>query len=688
MTMNKLRSIFQLLFVVLFVVLCAGCVRDGAESVVIPHPVSVRAGAGSFKVGDTLATVFDAPDSVVRPLTAYLRTCPLPCAMPGDDVSGRGTLRFELSDDGALPTSVEGYALSIRPEGVTIRSRGAAGLFYGLQTLLQLYDRHGTRIPAQEIVDTPRFAWRGLHLDVSRHFFDKAFVLKQLRMMASLKLNRLHLHLTDGAGWRLAVDRYPQLTETAAWRIGRTWREWQAGGCRYAREGDPDAYGGYYTKADVREMVACADSLHIVIVPEIEMPAHSEEVLAVFPELSCTGKPGAGDFCIGNEATFEFLENVLAETLELFPSAYIHIGGDEASKAAWATCPKCCARMEREGLAGVDELQSYAVCRIERFLNARGRRLVGWDEILDGGSTPEAVVMSWRGEEGGRRAAAAGHEVVMTPGAYCYFDGYQDDPTAEPQAFSGYLPLAKVYGYDPAPADMPGRGQVLGVQANLWTEYIPTPEQAEYMLYPRAFALAEVAWSPAEGKDYADFRHRALWLCAAARTRGYTTFDMAAERGERPESLAPAEHLAVGCPVSFATPWSERYPADGAATLTDGHRGSWSYGERWLGFLDSDMDATVDLGAVRSIREVTADFIQWYSAWVWLPARVDIAVSDDGETFRNLCTVENDYPEEEHRPAYRAFGWRGTDQARYVRYRAFSNGRPGGWLFTDEIVIN
>lgn len=682
--MNKLRSIFQLLVAVL----CAGCAHDGAESVVIPHPVSVQAGAGSFKVGDTLATVFDAPDSVVRPLAAYLRTCPLPCAMPGDDVSGRGALRFELSDDGALPTSAEGYALSIRPECVTIRSRGAAGLFYGLQTLLQLYDYHGARIPAQEIVDAPRFAWRGLHLDVSRHFFDKAFVLKQLRMMASLKLNRLHLHLTDGAGWRLAVDRYPQLTETAAWRIGRTWREWQTEGRCYASEGDPDAYGGYYTKADVREMVACGDSLHIVIVPEIEMPAHSEEVLAVFPELSCTGKPGAGDFCIGNDATFEFLENVLAETLELFPSAYIHIGGDEASKVAWATCPKCRARMEREGLLGVDELQGYAVGRIERFLNAHGRQLVGWDEILDGDSTPEAVVMSWRNEESGRQAAAAGHEVVMTPDAYCYFDGYQDAPTAEPQAFSGYLPLEKVYGYNPAPADMPGRGQVLGVQANLWTEYIPTPEQAEYMLYPRAFALAEVAWSPADEKDYADFRHRALRLCVAARARGYTTFDLAAERGERPESLVPTEHLAVGCPVSFAIPWSKRYPADGAATLTDGRRGSWSYGNRWLGFLDSDMDATVDLGVVRPIHEVTADFIQWYSAWVWLPARVEIAFSNDGETFRNLGTVENDYPEEEHRPAYRAFGWRGTDQARYVRYRAFANGRPGGWLFTDEITIN
>ena len=340
--MNKLQSIFQLLLVAL----CASCAHGGSESVVIPRPLSVQSGQGCFRVGDALTTVFDAPDSVAQPLAAYLRSCPLPCVVSGEDVPDRGVLRFELSDDRKLPSSAEGYALSVRKDGITVRSCGAAGLFYGLQTLLQLYDRHGARIPAQEITDAPRFAWRGLHLDVSRHFFDKAFVMKQLRLMASLKLNRLHLHLTDGAGWRLAVDRYPQLTERTAWRIGRTWQEWQDEGRRYAHEGDSAAYGGYYTKTDICEIVACADSLHIVVVPEIEMPAHSEEVLAVFPELSCTGRPDGGELCIGNEATFKFLENVLEEVLELFPSEYIHMGCDEASKTAWASCPKCRKRME------------------------------------------------------------------------------------------------------------------------------------------------------------------------------------------------------------------------------------------------------------------------------------------------------------------------------------------------------
>lgn len=696
-----LRSIF-----ILAVSLACACSDRVPEGAVIPRPASVCGRSGYFTTGGPLALSFDAPRGVAEKLTAFLQTTPLDgcegglsgadgtsdtdaaCGGNGTDAA-RNVLRFELSADASLPESEEGYTLSVRQEGATIRSRGEAGLFYGLQTLLQLHEQYGGEIPAQEITDAPRFAYRGLHLDVSRHFFDKEFVKKQLRMMASLKLNRLHWHLTDGAGWRIAIDRYPLLTEVAAWRRGATWQEWQASGRRYCRRDEPGASGGYYTRADIREVVAYADSLHITVIPEIEMPGHSEEVLAVYPELSCSGRPyDSGDFCIGNERTFEFLENVLTEVMELFPSEYIHIGGDEASKTAWAACPKCHARMRREGLENVDQLQSYAIHRIQRFLNAHGRRLLGWDEILDGGLAPGAAVMSWRGEEGGRRAAAAGHEVVMTPNAFCYFDSYQDNPMTEPQAMSGYLPLEKVYSYDPAPAAMPGREYVAGVQANLWAEYIPTPEQAEYMLYPRLFALAEVAWSDPAGRDYADFRRRALRLSESARRRGYRTFDLANEFGERRESRQPVGHLAVGCPVAYATPWHAKYPAEGAATLTDGVRGSWSYGSRWQGFLSGDVDVTVDLGTVKPVREITADFIQWYSAWIWMPARVEIAVSDDGTDFRRICVVENDYPEEEHRPEYRALGWQGADSARYVRYHAFSNGRDGGWLFTDEIRIN
>lgn len=664
-----------------------GC-TSAADDALIPYPASVEALPGRFRIHAPMALSVEGPEQVAATMRRMLAASPLPVdTLKGDQA--KNYLRLVVADDERIPDSDEAYLLAVRPAGITIAARSETGLFYGVQTLLQLHEQFGDRIPAQRIVDTPRFAYRGLHLDVSRNFFDKEFVKKQLRMMASLKLNRLHWHLTDGAGWRIAIDRYPLLTEVAAWRHGATWQEWRDGGAKYCRFDDPEAAGGFYTKEEIREVVAYADSLHITVVPEIEMPSHSEEVLAVYPELSCVGKPyAAGDFCIGNDATFEFLENVLLEVMELFPSEYIHIGGDEASKAAWAKCPKCCARMKREGLASVDELQSYAVHRMARFLESHGRRLVGWDEILDGGLAPNAVVMSWRGEEGGRTAAAAGHDVVMTPGEYCYFDGYQDDPTSEPQAMSGFLPLAKVYSYDPAPEEMPGREFVRGVQANLWTEYIPTEEQAEYMLYPRLFALAEVAWGDPAKRDFEAFRVRALRRTEQAREEGYNTFDLAAEKGDREESRSSVGHLGAGCPVSYGSPWNEGYAAGGERALTDGERGSWSYKTRWQGFLGQDLDVTVDLGAVKPIREVKADFIQWYSAWIWLPVRVEFEVSDDGTHFRRLAVVENDYPEEEERPEFRTFGWSGEETARYVRCHAVSNGRPGSWLFTDEIIIN
>ncbi len=652
------------------------------DNLLLPKPQSVESGKGYFRVPNELPIQIVAPNDAAGRLVAVLTKAGV--AYQQTDTS-KG-LSIQLTDDSSLPASKEGYRLIISPEEVKLTARGEAGLFYGLQTFVALHEQYDSRIPAGTIIDYPRFEWRGMHLDVSRNFFDKKFIKKQLRMMASLRLNRLHWHLVDGAGWRLEIDRYPLLTEFAAWRHGKTWHDWWTSGRRYGRHDEAGVSGGFYTKEDIREVLDCADSLHITVVPEIEFPSHSEEVLAAYPKLSCTNK-GGGEFCIGNEQTFEFMENVLTEVMELFPSEYIHIGGDEAAKEAWATCPKCRTRMAREGLTDVNELQSYGIRRMERFLRSRGRKLIGWDEILDGGLAEGAVVMSWRGEEGGRKAAESGHSVIMTPGSHCYFDSYQDNPMREPMAMSGYLPLSKVYEYDPAPADMVGREWVLGVQANLWTEYIPTPEHAEYMLYPRHFALAEVAWSNPEQKDFTDFRRRAVVRTDKARAAGYNAFDLHSESGERPEKAEPIDHLARGCEVTYTTPWHPKYSAEGASSLTNGLRGGWSYGTRWQGFLSCDMEVTIDLKTTQPIRSIEADFIQWFAAWVWLPREVIIAVSEDGKEFRELTVVKNDYPEEEERPEYRKFGWQGKTTGRYVRYRAVSNGRAGGWLFTDEIVV-
>ena len=421
------------------------------------------------------------------------------------------------------------------------------------------------------------------------------------------------------------------------------------------------------------------------------MPGHSEEVLAVFPQLSCSGKPYQnGELCIGNEETFTFLENVLLEVMELFPSEYIHIGGDEAAKSSWEKCPKCQNRIRKEGLKDEKELQSYLIHRVEKFLNSHGRKLIGWDEILEGGLAPSATVMSWRGEQGGITAAKAGHDVVMTPGEFCYLDAYQDAPVSQPEAIGGYLTLEKVYSYNPVPAELSSeqRRFIKGVQANVWTEYIPTAEHAEYMIYPRLLALAEVAWTEPERKDWIRFRKSVLTETEWLQSQDYHPFDLKKEVGERPESLQPVEHLALHCPVTYAQPFSSAYPASGDSTLTDGWRGGWTYGDRrWQGFLCKDVDVTIDLGRLTDIRLVEADFLQLRGPEVWLPKEVVISLSEDGLHFDEVKRIATDVPVTEERLTFRNYRWEGNAKVRYVRFQGFMNREVMGWLFTDEIVV-
>ena len=591
--------------------------------------------------------------------------------------------------------SPESYTLSVTPQQILIRATSGAGLFYGLQTLLQLAQPSGAgsySIASVEIEDTPRFAYRGLMLDVSRHFSTKEFIKKQIDALAYYKINRLHLHLTDAAGWRLEIKKYPLLTEFAAWRTDPTWKQWWNGGRKYVRFDAPGAYGGYYTQDDIREILEYARQHYITVIPEIEMPSHSEEVLAAYPQLSCSGEPYKNsDFCVGNEETFTFLENVLTEVMELFPSEYIHIGGDEAGKSAWKTCPKCQKRMKDEHLANVDELQSYLIHRIEKFLNNHGRHLLGWDEILQGGIAPNATVMSWRGEEGGIAAVTSGHRAIMTPGAYCYLDSYQDAPYSQPEAIGGYLPLKKVYSYNPVPASLTAEQAklVYGVQGNLWVEYIPTPEHVEYMIYPRILALAETAWSAPERKSWPDFHTRALSAVADLQAKGYHPFDLKKEIGSRPESLQPVSHLALGKKVIYNSPYSSHYPAQGNTALTDGIRGDWTYGDgSWQGFIsDNRLDVTIDMEKETSIHSVTAAFMQVVGAEVFLPETVVISISDDGTHFTELRKQHFEVSKETP-IRFTDISWQGEAKGRYVRYQAQAGSEFGGWIFTDEIIVN
>lgn len=422
----------------------------------------------------------------------------------------------------------EGYRLDVSRGAVTIRAARPAGAFYAIETLRQLFPAAILRqaqvtgtawtIPAVAIEDYPRFSWRGMHLDVGRHFMPKEFIKKYIDLLAFQKMNRFHWHLTEDQGWRVEIAQYPRLTQIGAWRkqtiIGRPDRQ---DSTSWRFDGQP--HGGFYTQDDIREIVAFAQARFVTIVPEIEMPGHSQAAIAAYPELGNAGDTlspwtswGVDQNILNpGEPTIRFYQNVLTEVMALFPGHWIHIGGDEAPKAQWKASALAQTRIRELGLKDEDELQSYFTRRMDEFLTAHGRSLVGWDEILQGGLAPNATVMSWRGTDGGIAAARAGHDVVMAPGSHTYFDHYQStDTTREPLAIGGYLPLDTVYAYEPVPAELTVNEarHVLGAQGQVWTEYIPDPKHVEYMAFPRACALAEVLWTPRDERDYSDFLRR------------------------------------------------------------------------------------------------------------------------------------------------------------------------------------
>lgn len=446
---------------------------EPAEIAVIPQPSRIVEGTGFVKIGpDNVLTVIDT--TVGNP---------------------------------------EGYRLIARNGSVDIVGGSDAGVFYGLQTLEQLKDSAGY-VPVVTIEDAPRFPWRGMHLDVARHFFSKDFVKRYLDMLAYHKINTFHWHLTDGIGWRLQIDKYPLLTRKAAWRKVKDEKSPWIGLelSDESRKDSADTYGGYYTKDDVREIVEYAKERHITVIPEIEMPGHSEAATFAYPEYACpTARPGSGIYCPGREETFEYLEGIIDEVIELFPdSPYIHIGGDEVGKEQWSRCPLCRKRMREEGLQDEHELQSYFVHRMEEYINSKGKAMIGFDEILEGGLAPNATVMSWTGFEGGIKAANAGHDVVMVPLDYVYFDHYQGQNPCEPQAWGGFNGIRRVYSFDPVPPGIAPENvhYVLGGQGNLWTENIRTPEHAEYMLLPRLAALSETLWTDTTAKDWTRFERK------------------------------------------------------------------------------------------------------------------------------------------------------------------------------------
>lgn len=641
-------------------------------------------------------------------------------------------------------THYESYTLEVTDHKIVVKATYATGLFRGLQTLLQLLETHSSTgaLPAMYIEDQPAFAHRGMLFDVCRHFFDKEVVKNYIDLLAFYKMNTLHWHLTEDQGWRIAIDAYTKLTEISAWRTLQ----------------DGSQYGGFYTKDEIREVVEYARQHHIQVIPEIEIPGHAQAALAAYPQFSCAGGPieVANDwgvfkeiYCAGNDSTFIFLKTVLTEVMDLFPSQFIHIGGDEAPKARWEKCKRCQQRITREGLADEHELQSWFIGEIDEFLQKNNRTLIGWDEILEGGLTPGAVVQSWRGTEGGINAAKAGQYAIMSPTSHCYFDY---DLRA--------IDLKKVYGFNPIPESLSEEYQhfILGGECNLWTEHIPDRKTLDRQAFPRLTAMSEVLWTAPEIRDFDHFRNRlshhypllrkrnvqfgaetvpytasttwhddSLWLHIETTQDGLSVniresndkeavtyaskkqvlpgktsrYYIQAQINDLPvgteDELLLHAHQAIGAEVIYQTPFSPYYPG-GEHALTDGFLGSTRFRDgRWQGFSGHDAVLVIDLGTEKSVRSVSLNAHQYNNAWIFLPEEVLFFGGTDTTAFTALGNVK---PQAD--PAQRGQFNENLSTSfapvslRFIKVQAKNIGvvpqwheaaGSEAWLFLDEIVV-
>lgn len=705
-------------FLLPFLALCLGLLACGPSPTpnppesytIIPRPASLIPQDGQFSLIEKthIRVHHEAKSfqSVADYLSEILKQVEYSSPTKDNKTGREHPILFEFDPD---IQDEEAYELSVSPDRVLITASHPHGAFYAVQTLRQLLNMG--KIPAVEIKDSPRFPYRGMHLDVARHFFDIEAVKRYIDQMAYHKLNRFHWHLTEDQGWRIEIKKYPKLTETGAFRNGTLIGHYNDQPHRF----DGKRYGGFYTQEEIREVVTYAAARFITIVPEIEMPGHAQAAIAAYPELGCTGQQlevwqlwgvSQNVFC-PTEETFAFLEDVLKEVIDLFPGKYIHIGGDECPKKQWKESAFCQELMKQEGLADEHELQSYFIKRIEGFVNSKGRQLIGWDEILEGGLAPNAAVMSWRGTQGGIEAAEAGHDVVMTPTSHCYLDYYQSDHPEEPLAIGGLIPLEKVYSYEPIPDQLAAEAHkhILGAQVNLWTEYIPTVNHLDYMVFPRLCAMAEVVWSPAEIRDFDDFVRRLAPHIERLQAMGFNsanhlyeiksgiqadkgkvnvTLNIHAKDGEIHYTLDGSEpgpasplytnpleidsssiiraqafreneaqgrvweqaiqfHLATGKAIRLTHPPHDKYAGGGSASLLNGVPGSDErYGDmEWLGFSGQDFEAVIDLEAPTALHEISFRFFNGEGQWIYLPKAVQVWVSADGESYQKAANTES-----------------------------------------------
>lgn len=680
---------------------------SGAFSVV-PFPHQQKLTKGGCKLNRHIHVRVNGGTTVLQFERIYLSNY-LQRHNAGIGVSNRDSLEILLQIDKKLSKTPTQHTIRIEPNLIVVAGGSAEAVFHGANTVAQMIltgDKNGS-VSCRQITDAPKFQWRGMHLDVCRHFFQVKFIKKYIDLLALYKMNVFHWHLTEDQAWRIEIKKYPKLTEIGAWRSGTMIGPYDE------QKFDTIRYGGFYTQEQIKEIVQYAADRHITVVPEIEMPGHALAALAAHPEFSCTGGPfevargwGVFDdvFC-AKEETFQFLEDVLSEVIELFPSTYIHIGGDECPKVRWKSCAKCQHTMKQNGLKDEHELQSYFVQRIEKFLNSKGRKLIGWDEILEGGLAPGAAVMSWRGTQGGIDAARMKHPVVMTPGSHCYFDHYQGNPKYEPLAFGGYTTLEKVYGFNPIPTELNKKEAqyILGAQGNVWTEYMDSEKQVDYMVLPRLLALSEVLWGTANPVMYDRFLQRVeKHMKYIFGTLGYNfsksiyavELQLEMENGQLFARLIspvvkevfyemgkPWSHTsqvyssripikrsitlhyghvydnklmdamtfeqrfvvnkATAKPIQLLHQPHPNYASQGANTLVDGIQSDGRhFGKGWLGFSGTDLVATIDLMEEGPLNTLGINVLERQGSWIYYPSEVVFEGSLDGKNYFKMVSAD------------------------------------------------
>ena len=625
----------------------------------------------------------------------------------------------------------EAYEINITPKQVEIRGADAAGVFYGIQTLRKslpvspIDSRHPTsprgndmgepnsqfsivncQFPCVTIKDYPTFNYRGMHLDPCRHFIPLDSVKVYIDMLAMHNMNQFHFHLSDDQGWRIEIKKYPELTEMGAYRNGTVIGH---NGNLY----DTICHGGFYTQDELRDFIEYAAERHINIIPEIDLPGHMQAALACYPQLGCTGGPyevwkrwGVSEevLCAGNEETMQFVEDVLNEVMDVFPSPYIHIGGDECPKVRWEKCPKCQAKIKELGIkkddkfSAEDYLQSYVMNRMAKVVEARGRCVIGWDEILEGNVSESAIIMSWRGTEGGIEAARKGHDVIMAPSSHLYFDYYQsEDIASEPMCIGGYLPVERVYEFQPLPEELTPEQQkhIIGLQANIWTEYIAHFWHVQYMALPRMEALTEIQWNNPQERDFEAFVERCRHMAQLYDLYHYTY----ADHIFNPQVWADTveANLATRKPITLRQQPAEQYTYEGAVVLNDGNLGRGAYNSgRWLGFCGYPMDAVIDLEQPAEMQHVRFHALTNKGAWIYNPSQVKVLVSDDGENFREVA--QKDIPISTWADSDGIFAYEldfEPVKAKYVEVIITGYDLPEdhsgfgypAWIFVDEIEV-